>query len=283
VRGPLAPRVVAQLECLGFGPAYGQPKAALCWGANGTSLFAWNSKTYPSLSKVAFAITGFRPSSSPFEPSLYRLRSPLPGNGIFRAEKKVQHVPRTTDQRSQGPSGRTTTPLSRGLSPQPQEISATAGMRGGPGRIRISNQLVMNLPPRGVLDFFKGDQSRGARRRRPVATYSFFYNGCVQKCHIPNTSKIRGIRCVLASFWLGPRNAISTRFPAFFFPTACGVLIVPRLFLGARRGRVFPGARVVRAPSIAAVNLAFFVGPRREPERSSVAQCERGRRVEPLR
>ena len=174
VRGPLAPRVVAQLECLEFGPAYGQPKAALCWGANGTSLFAWNSKTYPSLSKVAFAITGFRPSSSPFEPSLYRLRSPLPGNGIFRAEKKVQHVPRTTDQRSQGPSGRTTTPLSRGLSPQPQEISATAGMRGGPGRIRISNQLVMNLPPPGGTRFFqRGPVPGGAAA--PASCNLFFF------------------------------------------------------------------------------------------------------------
>jgi hypothetical protein len=31
----------------------------------------------------------FRRASSPFEPSLRRRRSPLPGNGISRAEKKA--------------------------------------------------------------------------------------------------------------------------------------------------------------------------------------------------
>jgi hypothetical protein len=58
----------------------------------------------------------FRRASSPFEPSLRRRRSPLPGNGISRAEKKAQYVPRATDQRSQRRSGRSKTPPIRGLS-----------------------------------------------------------------------------------------------------------------------------------------------------------------------
>jgi len=33
--------------------------------------------------------SGFRRNSSPFEPSLWRVRSPLPGNGISRPEKKA--------------------------------------------------------------------------------------------------------------------------------------------------------------------------------------------------
>jgi hypothetical protein len=53
---------------------------------------------------------------SPFELSLRRRRSPLPGNGISRAEKKSQYVARTTDQRSQRRSGCSKAPPIRGLS-----------------------------------------------------------------------------------------------------------------------------------------------------------------------
>jgi hypothetical protein len=37
--------------------------------------------------------SGFRPSSSPFEPSLYRLRSPLPGNGFRTPETEGPKPP----------------------------------------------------------------------------------------------------------------------------------------------------------------------------------------------
>ena len=59
---------------------------------------------------------GFRSNSCPFEPSLCRLRSPLPGNAISRAEKKRQFAARATDQRSQRQSGRIRTPPNRGIS-----------------------------------------------------------------------------------------------------------------------------------------------------------------------
>src|SRR5262245_65365395 len=58
-----------------------------------------------------------------------RLRCPETG---FPGRRKMrQCVARTTDQRSQRLSGRTTSPPIRGLSHLLQEISATEGMRGG--------------------------------------------------------------------------------------------------------------------------------------------------------
>src|SRR5262245_43962280 len=121
-------------------------------------------------------------------------------------------------------------------------------------------------------------KKEGAHRpsagRPRIATYSFFYNGCVQKCHTTNT---------LENKW----NYVIRCFGVFlalpFFQQPAGSLVVPRLFLGARRGRVFLGPRVVRAPSIAAVNLGFLVGPRREPQRAGVAERQRGHCVVALR
>jgi hypothetical protein len=163
VRGPLlAPRVVAQLECL-FGPAYGQSKAGHCAGARmERRCLPGIARPIPACRRSPSRSPAFGPVAPPSNPvsTDYGLRcreTGFPGRG-----KKVQHVPRPTDQRSQRPSGRTTTPPSRGLSPPPQEISATAGMRGGPGRIRISNQFVMNLPLGGHSIFSKGT-SPGAR------------------------------------------------------------------------------------------------------------------------
>src|SRR5262245_44314327 len=100
---------------------------------------------------------------------------------------------------------------------------------------------------------------------------AFFYNGCVQKCHTPNTLENESTSlAALAFFWCGER---------YFDPLPCfflRILVVPWLFLGARRGRVFPGPRVIRAPGIAAVDFGFLVGPRREPQRAGVAECQRG-------
>ena len=64
--------------------------------------------------------------------------------GFRGRRKKRQYVTRTTDQRSQRPSGRTRTPPIRGLSRPLQEISANGELRGGAGRIRTSNQAVMS-------------------------------------------------------------------------------------------------------------------------------------------
>src|SRR5262245_1792960 len=87
--------------------------------------------------------------------------------------------------------------------------------------------------------------------------------------------------------WKNKWNYVIRCFGVFlalpFFQQPAGSLVVPRLFLGARRGRVFPGPRVVRAPSIAAVNLGFLVGPRREPQRAGVAERQRGHCVVALR
>ena len=64
--------------------------------------------------------------------------------GFSGRRKKRQYVPQTTDQRSQRPSNRTRSPPIRRFSQPLQEISATAGLRGGAGRIRTSNQTVMS-------------------------------------------------------------------------------------------------------------------------------------------
>jgi hypothetical protein len=78
----------------------------------------------------------FQGISSSFEPSLRRLRSPLPGNGISWPEKNAPIRRPNTDQRSQRPSGRTRSPPIRGLCKHSQEFSANGELRGGPGRSR---------------------------------------------------------------------------------------------------------------------------------------------------
>jgi hypothetical protein len=82
--------------------------------------------------------SGFRPNSFPFEPSLYRLRSPLPGNGIFRAEKKRSIRPLNHRSAVSETKQSYKDPPIRGLSQPLQEISITAGMRGGPGIVAHS-------------------------------------------------------------------------------------------------------------------------------------------------
>jgi hypothetical protein len=57
---------------------------------------AWELSASPTCLRNGPASTrcsGFRRASSPFELSLHRRRSPLPGNGISRAEKKASIPP----------------------------------------------------------------------------------------------------------------------------------------------------------------------------------------------
>jgi hypothetical protein len=66
----------------------------------------------------------------------------------FPGQRKMRPIRRpNTDQRSQRPSGRTRSPPIRGLCKHSQEFSATAGLRGGPGRTRNSNQTIMSGRP----------------------------------------------------------------------------------------------------------------------------------------
>ena len=62
---------------------------------------------------------------------LCRLRSPLPGNGISRAEKKASIRPPNHRSAVSEIKRSYNNPPIRGLSQPLQEISATAGMRGG--------------------------------------------------------------------------------------------------------------------------------------------------------
>src|SRR6516164_10792155 len=83
----------------------------------------------------------------------------------FPGQRKIrQYVARTTDLRSQRPSGRTRTPPVRGLSQPLQEISASAGMRGGPGRTRTSNQTVMSAVTSSEMPI-NSDVSRHVNQR----------------------------------------------------------------------------------------------------------------------
>src|SRR6516162_7067020 len=57
---------------------------------------AWELSASPTCLPNGPASTsclGFQRNSSPFEPSLWRLRSPLPGNGISRPEKNAPKRP----------------------------------------------------------------------------------------------------------------------------------------------------------------------------------------------
>src|SRR2546422_9772507 len=96
---------------------------------------AWELSASPTCLPNGPASTrcsGFPPNSCPFEPSLCRLRSPLPGNGISGAEKKAPIRRPNTDQRSQRPSGRTRSPPIRAFantarnSPQPDCVVVDA-------------------------------------------------------------------------------------------------------------------------------------------------------------
>jgi hypothetical protein len=95
---------------------------------------AWELSASPTCLPNGPASTrcsGFRPNSCPFELSLWRRRSLLPGNGISWPEKNAPIRRPNTDQRSQRPSGRTRSPPIRGLCKHSQEFSANGELRGG--------------------------------------------------------------------------------------------------------------------------------------------------------
>jgi hypothetical protein len=106
--------------------------------------------------------TGFPGKKRQYVPNS-RLRCRETG---FPGQRKMrQYVARTTGHWSQRPSGRTRSPPIPGLSQPLQEISATAGMRGGPGRIRTSNQTVMSGRPGSTRV-----RSTGVARKSPGPT-----------------------------------------------------------------------------------------------------------------
>jgi hypothetical protein len=70
---------------------------------------------------------------------------PVPGNGIFRPETKPPKRRSRRTPLSAETTSPATMPANGGLFVPRQEISVFARMRGGPGRIRTSNQTVMSL------------------------------------------------------------------------------------------------------------------------------------------
>jgi hypothetical protein len=84
-----------------------------------------------------------------FEPSLFEPKSPLPGNGIFKPETNGPKRRRSSRHgaRETKPTRRTHADL--GLIAGFREISVRTRMRGGPGRTRTANQIVMKWSRHG--------------------------------------------------------------------------------------------------------------------------------------
>ena len=108
---------------------------------------AWELSASPTCLRNGPASTrcsDFLRASSPFELSLRRRRSPLPGNGISRAEKKAP-IRRPNHRSAVSETKRSfKNPDDSGPFARLQEISANVRLRGGPGRTRTSNQTVMS-------------------------------------------------------------------------------------------------------------------------------------------
>ena len=87
--------------------------------------FVWKGKSYPSLSKVAFAITGtppdarLRPSVSHIRTSLCPQLSPFPGNGISRRETKALKCPHQFRMRHRGDGALARSPVHAHAEPSP--------------------------------------------------------------------------------------------------------------------------------------------------------------------
>jgi len=78
-----------------------------------------------------------------FEPRLRQHKSPFPGNVFLRARDKSPKKRPQRQLRFSETKRRHDNAANPGLFASRQEISAIGGLRGGPGRIRTSNQTVI--------------------------------------------------------------------------------------------------------------------------------------------
>jgi hypothetical protein len=79
-----------------------------------------------------------------FEPSPHRHRPPQSGNTILRSRDKGAETPPVIQSTIRRDKIRAPIPAGSGHFVMNKEISVCAGMRGGPGRTRTSNQAVMS-------------------------------------------------------------------------------------------------------------------------------------------
>jgi hypothetical protein len=90
-------------------------------------------------------VPAFRPTDPAFEPSLYQPQSPPSGNAISRGRDKGPKTTPEIQSTACKDKTRARIPASSGLFALNQEISVCAGLRGGAGRTRTSNQMIMRL------------------------------------------------------------------------------------------------------------------------------------------
>ena len=112
------PRERHQVRVIGLGKEMLQPRDPLCFKDNAATCNA---------------------HSNAFEPILLETKSPLPGNGIFRAEIKRPKRARRLVRAAQRQIS-LANPANSGLVAEDQEISVSRKMRGGAERTRTACQ-----------------------------------------------------------------------------------------------------------------------------------------------
>jgi hypothetical protein len=101
------------------------------------------SPTYPLNGRDSARCSAFHPTDPAFEPSLYQHQSPPSGNAILQGRDKGPETAfaiQLTDYRDKMHAR---IAASSGLFALNREISVCAGLRGGVGRTRTSNQAVI--------------------------------------------------------------------------------------------------------------------------------------------
>jgi hypothetical protein len=100
--------------------------------------------------RTSFAVTGIQTESLPLAVSVSGKRdfgARFPGNGISGPEKNAQKPPADCNAAVSEERTVARIPANSGLFVLFQEISGSIRLRGGPGRIRTSNQAVMSGRP----------------------------------------------------------------------------------------------------------------------------------------
>ena len=124
---------------------------------------AWELSASPTCLPNGPASTrcsGFRRNSSHSNRVSAEQWSPLPGNGISRAEKKAPIGRQNHRSAVSETKWSYKIPAKSGHLARLQEISTIARMRGGPGRTRTSNQTVMS-ESRNLKKPVNPDESEG--------------------------------------------------------------------------------------------------------------------------
>ena len=125
----------------------------------------------------------FPPNSRAFEPRLFELKSLFPGNGISWTETKAPKQARKFED-AFAETGPRKEAGQFGASAENREISVSVGVRGGPGRTRTVNQIVMKWSRRSPSAAWLGAYA--------TAPGDFFGHSADTKTH-PQTSACASI------------------------------------------------------------------------------------------